>query len=89
MVNAKPVRIPLAKHFKLSKNLCPIKHDEKNYMTRVPYASAVGSLMYAMICVRPNIAEAVGVVSRPMNNQGKEHCQAIKWIFRYLRGTSQ
>ena len=57
-------------------------------MTLVPYASAVGSLMYAMVCTRPDIAHAVGVVSRYMANPGKEHWEAVKWLLRYLRGTS-
>ena len=56
-------------------------------MAKVPYASAVGSLMYAMVCIRPDIAQAVGVVSRYMSNPGKEHWNAVKWILRYLRGT--
>ena len=42
--------------------------------------------MYAMICTRPDIAHAVGVVSRFMSNPGKEHWEAVKWIFRYLKG---
>jgi hypothetical protein len=54
-----------------------------DYMSKVPYASAVGSLMYAMVCTRPDIAHAVGVVSRYMNNPGKEHWMAVKWILRY------
>ena len=58
------------------------------YMSKFPYASAVGSLMYAMVCTRPDIAHAVGVVSRYMNNPGKEHWMAVKWILRYLRGTT-
>jgi hypothetical protein len=57
-------------------------------MSRVPYSSAVGSLMYAMVCTRPDIAHAVGVVSRYMKNPGKEHWEAVKWIPRYLRGTT-
>ena len=57
-------------------------------MRRVPYASAVGSLMYAMVCTRPDIAFAVGTVSRYMSNPGKEHWAAVKWILRYLKGTS-
>ncbi|GAA0159778.1 hypothetical protein LIER_16482 [Lithospermum erythrorhizon] len=44
----------------------------------------VGSLMYAMMCTRPDIAHAVGVVSRYMSNPGREHCKAVKWILRYL-----
>ena len=57
-------------------------------MSKVPYASIVGSLMYAMVCTRPDIAHAVGVVSRYMNNPRKEHWMAVKWILRYLKGTT-
>ena len=57
-------------------------------MALVPYASAVDSLMYVMVCTRPDIAHAVGVVSRYMANPGKEHWEAVKWLLRYLRGTS-
>ena len=59
-----------------------------DYMSKVPYASAVGSLMYAMVCRRPDIAHTVVVVSRYMNNPGKEHWMAVKWILRYFRGTT-
>ena len=45
--------------------------------------------MYAMVCTRPDIAHAVGVVSRFLSNPGKEHWEDVKWIFRYLRGTSK
>nr|CAJ86192.1 H0306F03.15 [Oryza sativa] len=54
----------------------------------VPYSSAVGSLMYAMICSRPDLSHALSVVSRYMVNPGKEHWKAVQWIFRYLHGTS-
>ena len=57
-------------------------------MALVPYASAVGSLMYAIVCSRHDIAHAVGVVRRYMANPGKEHWEAVKWLLRYLRGTS-
>ena len=56
-------------------------------MSRVPYSSAVGSLMYAMICTRPDLAYAVSMVSRYMANPGKEHWKAVQWVFRYLSGT--
>jgi hypothetical protein len=55
-------------------------------MSRVPYSSTVGSLMYAMVCTRLDFAHEVGVVSRYMNNPGKEHWEVVKWIFIYLRG---
>ncbi|WJZ81333.1 hypothetical protein VitviT2T_001181 [Vitis vinifera] len=58
-------------------------------MKRVSYASTVGSLMYVMVCTRPDIAYAVGVVIRFLSNPGRLHLEAIKWIMRYLRGTSK
>ena len=57
-------------------------------MMKVPYASAVRSLMYAMVCTRPDIGYVVGVVSRSMSNPGKEHWNAVKWILCYLKGIS-
>jgi ATP-binding cassette subfamily B (MDR/TAP) protein 1 len=57
-------------------------------MSRVPYSSAVSSLMYAMVCTRPDLSHALSVVSGFMANPGKEHWRVVQWIFRYLRGTS-
>ena len=57
-------------------------------MSTVPYALFIGSLMYAMVCTRPDIAHAVGVLSRYTSHPIIEHWNAIKWILRYLRGTS-
>ena len=45
--------------------------------------------MYAMICIRLDIAHVVGVVSRFQSNLGKKHCEGVKWILRYLKGTSK
>ena len=88
MHNAKPVSTPFASYFKLSKEMCPKTQEDMDYMSKVPYASPIGSLMYAMVYTRPDIAHAVGVVSRYMNNPGKEHWMAVKWILRYLKGTT-
>lgn len=88
MENAKPVSTPLGVHFRLSKEQSPKTEEERTQMAKVPYASAIGSLMYAMVCTRPDIAQAVGAVSRYMNNPGKTHWEAVKWILRYLRGTT-
>ena len=88
MNNVKPVSVPLASHFKLSSSLCPNTDEEKDYMSRILYANVVGCLMYAMVCTRPDISHAVGVVSRYMENPGKEHWSAMKWVLQYLRGTS-
>ena len=58
-------------------------------MHKVPYASAVGRLMYAIVCTRPDITLVVGVVSRFLAKPGKEYWNAVKWILRYLKGTSK
>lgn len=89
MDKAKPVGTPLGSHFRLSKDQSPKSEEERDYMSKVPYASAIGSLMYAMVCTRPDIAHAVGVVSRYMSNPGKQHWEAVKWILRYLKGSSE
>ena len=88
MEKAKAVSTPLATHFKLSCKQSPSSDEEKKDMEKVPYASAVGSLMYAMVCTRPNIAHVVGCVSHFVSNPKREHWNAIKWIMRYLLGTS-
>ncbi|KAK9211123.1 hypothetical protein WN943_000497 [Citrus x changshan-huyou] len=83
----KPVCTPLAPHFKLGSSSCPKSQEKRDYMARVPYASAVGSLMYAMVCTRPDISQAVSMVSRYMHDPGKSHWLTVKWILRYLYGT--
>ena len=71
MNEAKPVSTPLCSHFKLSKGQSLKTKEEREYMNKVPYASAVGSLMYVVVCTRPNIAHVVRVVSRFMSRPGK------------------
>ena len=66
MSDAKAVSTPLASHFRLSKDQSPKTEEEEGFMAKVPYASAIGSLMYAMVCTRPDIAHAVGAMSRFM-----------------------
>ncbi|CAM8969040.1 unnamed protein product [Rhodiola kirilowii] len=85
----KPLATPLASHLKLSSQLCPTSEKGKEEMLKIPYASAVGSLMYSMVCTQPDITHTVSVVSRFVSNPGKEHWNARKWILRYLRGTSK
>jgi hypothetical protein len=85
MENAKPESTPLVNHFRLSTSQCPKIVEETEDMSKFPYASAVGCLMYAMVCTRPDLAHAVSVVSKYMSNSGKQHWNAVKWIFRYLK----
>ena len=71
--NAKAISTPLPGHLKLTNKMCPKIQEEEDKMSKVPYASTVGSLMYAMVCTRPDITHAVGVVSRYMSHPGIEH----------------
>jgi hypothetical protein len=87
MENTKPVTTPLANHFHLSTSQCPKTVEETEDMSKVPYASAVGCLMYAMVCTRLDLANAVSVVSKHMKNPRRQHWDVVKWIFRYLKGT--
>jgi hypothetical protein len=88
MHNSKPIDTPMEKGCTLSLDQCPKNDEEKNQMSKVPYASAIGSLMYAMLCTRPDICFAVDMVSHYQSNPGPAHWRAVKRILRYLRGTS-
>ncbi|XP_047306157.1 secreted RxLR effector protein 161-like [Impatiens glandulifera] len=56
-------------------------------MQKIPYASEVGSLMYAQFCTRPDIAFIVDVLGRYLNNPGMDHWKAAKRVMRYLKKT--
>ena len=68
---AKIVSTPTGSHFKINKQQSPKTKQERDHMSKVPYALAIGSLMYAIVCTRPDIAHAVGIVSRNMSRPGK------------------
>ncbi|GKE76739.1 hypothetical protein Tco_1542859 [Tanacetum coccineum] len=61
-----------------------IKEEE---IRNVPYASLVGSLMYALVCTRPDLTFLVGMLSRYQRNPRKDHWKASKKVLRYLQGT--
>jgi ATP-binding cassette subfamily B (MDR/TAP) protein 1 len=61
MSDAKKVTTPIIPHFKQSSTQCPITNEDIEYMSRVPYSSAVGSLMYAMVCSLPDLSYAMSL----------------------------
>jgi len=79
--------IPLANHFKLSNAQCLKTDDEMKDTSKVPYASILRCLMYDMVRTVPNLACAVSVVRKFISNPGRQHWDAVNWIFKYLRGT--
>ena len=71
----------------LSKEQCPKTPQEEEDMRRIPYASVVGSLMYAMLCTRPDICYVVGIVNRYQSNPRMGNWIVVKHILKYLRRT--
>ena len=64
MENFKKGNVPMHHSVKLSKSQCPSSSDEQDQISRVSYASTIGSIMYAMICTRPDVSYALSMVSR-------------------------
>ena len=57
----------------LSKTQCPATAEDREKMNKIPYASAIGSIMYAMPCTRPDVAHVVSLTSRYQSDPGMEH----------------
>jgi len=87
MKDSKPRDTPIAKGDKFSLKQCPNNDLEIIKMQKIPYASAVGSLMYAQVCTRPYIAFVVGILGRYLSNLGMQHWKAAKRVMRYLKRT--
>ncbi|XP_033517529.2 secreted RxLR effector protein 161-like [Nicotiana tomentosiformis] len=87
MHDSKKGFLPFRHGISLSKDQSSKSDEEIEKMKVVPYASAMGSLMYAMLCTRPDICFVVGVVSRFQSNPGGEHWTAVKYIIKYLKRT--
>ena len=79
--------VPITKGEKFCQNQCPRNDLEKNQMKNIPYGCAVGSLLYAQTCTRPDISFAVAMLGRYQSNPGMEHWKAAKKVMRYLQGT--
>ena len=73
MENSKKGYLPIGHEISLSKKDCPITPEERARMSRVPYASVVGSIMYAMTCTRLDVAYSLGVVSRYQSDPEKNY----------------
>src|SRR3954462_14671478 len=79
--------LPMLQGTKLSKTQSPSTAKDREVMNLKPYASAIGSIMYAMLCTRPDDAYAISLTSRYQSDPGLEHWTAVKNIFRYLKRT--
>ena len=75
---------PMRHEIALSKEMSPKTLEEVDSMRKIPYASAIGSLMYAILCMRPDSCYAVGIVSRYQSNSRPKHWESVKHILKYL-----
>ena len=73
MLNSKNCLFPVRLMIYLSKGISPNTPEEKTCMSKIPYASAVGSLMYTMACTRLDIAYVFNVVSRYLFDPSESH----------------
>ncbi|KAG8489201.1 hypothetical protein CXB51_017237 [Gossypium anomalum] len=79
--------LPMRHGISISKEMCPSTPQERERMSKIPYASAIGSIMYAMLCTRPDVSYALSMTSRYQVDPGKGHWTTVKNILKYLRRT--
>ena len=87
MENSKKGTLPFRHGVYLSEQQSPKTLEQKERMSRIPFDLGVDSLMYAMLCTRPDICYTMGIVSRYQSDLGEEHWIALKHILKYLRRT--
>jgi ribonuclease HI len=87
LTDAKSYATPMIPGAIYSKKDVPASPEESVRMKNTPYREAVGSLMYAAIATRPDIAYAVSALSQFLDNPGNAHWQAVKHVLHYLIGT--
>ena len=89
MDQAKKGFLPVLQGVKLSQTQCPTTEEDREKMSAVLYASAIGSIMYAMLCTRPDVCLAISMVERFQSDLGVEHWTTVKNIFKYLKRTKK
>lgn len=87
MKDCSPSVAPIVKGDRFNLNQCPKNDFEREQMKNIPYAYVIGSLMYAQVCTRLDIAFFVGILGRYQSNPGMDHWKAAKKVLRYLKGT--
>ena len=85
--SAKPASTPLSPSVHLTSDDCPTTAAAKADMANVPYAALIGKLLYLVICTRPDIAYAVGALSKFLSNPGRIHWKQALHVLRYVHTT--
>jgi hypothetical protein len=89
MQDSKKGFLPMSHGITLSKKQCHLEPNKQERMRVIPYASTIGSIMYAMICVWPDVSYALSAMSRYQSNYGDAHWTIAKSIIKYLRRTKE
>lgn len=87
MQDCNSAKTPLDPNQKLAKGSTTLSEIELEELKTIPYQQAIGSLLFAAQCTRPDISMAVNMLSRFNKDPRKEHWSAVKRVFRYLKGT--
>ena len=81
--------LPVLQGVKLSQTQCPTTAEDIEKMKVIPYASVIGSIMYAMLCTRPDVCLAINLAGWYQSDPGVDHWIAVKNILKYLKRTKE
>jgi hypothetical protein len=84
-----PITTPLEISVKFSHKQSPSSKKKEYEMANVPYSRVVGSLIYCMVGIRPNVTIVMGVVAQFFNNFRLAHWQVVKRLLKYLQGSQK
>ena len=73
----------------MSKTQCPATAEDREKMSTVPYASAIGTIMHAMLCTRPDVSLAISMTGRFQSDLGVEHWTTVNNILKYFNRTKE
>ena len=79
---AKKGLFPVLQGVKLSQTQCPTTAEDREKMKVILDASAIGFIMYAMLCTRPDVCLAISIAGRYQSNPGVDHWTAVKNILK-------
>src|SRR3954462_11180125 len=79
--------LPVLQGAKLSQIQSSTSAEDREKMKVIPYASTIGSIMYAMLCTRPDVCLAISLAGRYQSNLGVDHWTTVKNILKYQKRT--
>ncbi|XP_062081211.1 uncharacterized protein LOC133786015 [Humulus lupulus] len=86
--NKRSASLPLSSQFQISAKQSPKTESERKEMEKFHTQNAIGSVMYSMVCTRPDLAYSTSILSRYMGDPGKPHWVALKWMLRCMAMTT-